>query len=186
MYEIFLSNSVNSKKTQNVNEEFILKYNDYSCEQLNSLWKEIGLGSYYDGLFKIIEPDDLKDIINQCYIMDDDESLLPFMCTAFGDVFAYVKNIRYGTSLIIPDNFIAIFNKVIPNQSFLKGWFDLENYGSVKEKVGELNFDECYGYFPTLSMGGNESIDNISIVKMIPYIDMNVQMIDIFERADKW
>lgn len=23
--------------------------------------------------------------------MDDDESLLPFMCTAFGDVFAYVK-----------------------------------------------------------------------------------------------
>lgn len=53
MYEIFLSNSVNSKKTQNVNEEFILKYNDYSCEQLNSLWKEIGLGSYYDGLFKL-------------------------------------------------------------------------------------------------------------------------------------
>lgn len=86
--------------------------------------------------------------------------------------------------MIIPDNFIAIFNKVIPNQSFLKGWFDLENYGSVKEKVGELNFDECYGYFPTLSMGGNESIENISIVKMIPYIDMNVQMIDIFERAD--
>lgn len=33
--------------------------------------------------------------------------------------------------------------------------------------------------------GGNESIDNISIVKMIPYIDMNVQMIDVFERADK-
>ena len=196
MYEMFLFNSVNSKITQTVNEEFILKYSDYSCEQLNSLWKEVGLGSYYNGLFKIIEPNDLKDIINQCYIMDDDESLLPFMCTAFGDVFAYVKNkrfgnyvvflnIRYGTSLIIPDNFVAIFNKVIPNQSFLKGWFDLENYAFVKEKIGEIDFDECYGYFPTLSMGGNESIDNISIVKMIPYIDMNVQMIDVFERADK-
>ena len=87
MYEMFLFNSVNSKITQNVNEEFILKYSDYSCEQLNSLWKEVGLGSYYNGLFKVIEPNDLKDIINQCYIMDDDESLLPFMCTAFGDVF---------------------------------------------------------------------------------------------------
>ena len=179
MYEMFLFNSVNSKITQNVNEEFILKYSDYSCEQLNSLWKEVGLGSYYNGLFKIIEPDDLKDIINQCYIMDDDESLLPFMCTAFGDVFAYVKNKRFG-------NYVAIFNKVIPNQSFLKGWFDLENYAFVKEKIGEIDFDECYGYFPTLSMGGNESIDNISIVKMIPYIDMNVQMIDVFERADKF
>lgn len=40
--------------------------------------------------------------------------------------------------------------------------------------------------FPCIINGGNESIDNISIVKMIPYIDMNVQMIDIFERADKW
>ena len=68
MYEMFLFNSVNSKITQNVNEEFILKYSDYSCEQLNSLWKEVGLGSYYNGLFKIIEPNDLKDIINQCYI----------------------------------------------------------------------------------------------------------------------
>lgn len=56
-------------------------------------------------------------------------------------------NIRYGTSLIIPDNFVAIFNKVIPNQSFLKGWFDLENYAFVKRKIGEIDFDECYGYF---------------------------------------
>ena len=100
MYEMFLFNSVNSKITQNVNEEFILKYSDYSCEQLNSLWKEVGLGSYYNGLFKIIEPNDLKDIINQCYIMDDDESLLPFMCTAFGDVFAYVKNKRFGNYVV--------------------------------------------------------------------------------------
>ena len=60
------------------------------------------------------------------------------------------------------------------------------NKWEVKEKIGEIDFDECYGYFPTLSMGGNESIDNISIVKMIPYIDMNVQMIDVFERADKF
>ena len=100
MYEMFLFNSVNSKITQNVNEEFILKYSDYSCEQLNSLWKEVGLGSYYNGLFKVIEPNDLKDIINQCYIMDDDESLLPFMCTAFGDVFAYVKNKKFGNYVV--------------------------------------------------------------------------------------
>lgn len=93
MYEIFLSNSVISKKTQNVNEEFILKYNDYSCEQLNSLWKEIGLGSYYDGLFKIIEPDDLKDIINQCYIMDDDESLLP-LCVQHLVMFSLMLKIK--------------------------------------------------------------------------------------------
>ena len=93
MYEMFLFNSVNSKITQNVNEEFILKYSDYSCEQLNSLWKEVGLGSYYNGLFKIIEPDDLKDIINQCYIMDDDESLLP-LCVLLSVMFLLMLRIK--------------------------------------------------------------------------------------------
>ena len=79
MYEIFLSKSVNSKITQNVNGKFILQYNDYSYDQLNSLWKEAGLGSYCDGLFKIINPADLKDVLNDCYIMDYDKSFLPFV-----------------------------------------------------------------------------------------------------------
>lgn len=196
MYEIFLSKSVNSKITQNVNDKFILQYNDYSYDQLNSLWKEAGLGSYCDGLFKIINPADLKDALNNCYIMDYDKSFLPFMCTAFGDVFAYAKNeklgnyivflsIRYGTYLILPDNLVALLNKIIFNNSFLKGWFDLSDYSFVKDKIGEIDIDECYGYFPALSMGGSENIDNINIVKMFPYIDMITQMTGRFKRADK-
>ena len=139
MYEEFLEKSLNSKK-QAVDDAFIAKYADLSYPELTALWQEVGLGSYCDGMLKIINPSDYQDVLNSCYVMDYDKSFLPFMCTVFGDVFAYVENsklnnyivylnVRYGTYLILPDNLVLLLNKIIFNKSILKGWLDLENYG---------------------------------------------------------
>ena len=195
MYEEFLEKSLNNKR-QAVDDTFIAKYADLSYPELNILWQEVGLGSYCNGLFKLINPSDYQDVINSCYEKEDDKSFLPFMCTAFGDVFAYVKNprlnnyvvylnVRYGTYLILPDNLAALLNKIIFNQSFLKGWFDLENYSVMQEKLGTPDFDECFGYSPLLTMGGSENLENIKIVKTLPYIDINTQTIGRFKSADK-
>ena len=196
MYEEFLEKSLNSKR-QAVDDTFIAKYADLSYPELNTLWQEVGLGSYCNGLFKLINPSDYQDVINSCFEKEDDQSFLPFMCTAFGDLFAYVKNprlnnyvvylnVRYGTYLILPANLRAIFNKVMVNQSFLKGWFDLENYPVIQEKLGTPDNDECFGYSLLLAMGGSEDIENIKIVKTIPYIDICTQTIGEFEVADKY
>ncbi|WP_347284619.1 T6SS immunity protein Tdi1 domain-containing protein, partial [Lactobacillus taiwanensis] len=131
-----------------------------------------------------------------CYVMEYDKSFLPFMCTAFGDVFAYVKNpklnnyivylnVRYGTYLILPDNLVLLLNKIIFNKSTLKGWFDLENYPVIQEKLGTPNIDECFGYSLLLAMGGSENFENIEIVKTLPYIDISTQTIGRFTRSDK-
>lgn len=195
MYENFLEKNLNSIR-QAVDDTFIAKYADMSYAGLTTLWQEAGLGSYCNGMLKIINPSDYQDALNSCYVMDYDKSFLPFMCTAFGDVFAYVKNpklnnyivylnIRYGTYLILPDNLAALLNKIIFNQSFLKGWFDLENYSVMQEKLGTPDFDECFGYSPLLTMGGSENLENIKIVKTLPYIDINTQTIGRFKSADK-
>ena len=195
MYEKFLEKNLNSIR-QAVDDTFIAKYADMSYAELTTLWQEAGLGSYCNGMLKIINPSDYQDVLNSCYVMDYDKSFLPFMCTAFGDVFAYVKNpklnnyivylnIRYGTYLILPDNLAALLNKIIFNQSFLKGWFDLENYSVMQEKLGTPDFDECFGYSPLLTMGGSENLENIKIVKTLPYIDINTQTISRFKSADK-
>lgn len=164
--------------------------------ELNILWQEVGLGSYCNGLFKLINPSDYQDVINSCYEKEDDKSFLPFMCTAFGDVFAYVKNpkldnyivylnVRYGTYLILPDNLVLLLNKIIFNKSTLKGWFDLENYPAIQEKIGTPGFDECFGYSPLLAMGGSESLENVKIVKTLPYIDISTQTIGRFKDCDR-
>ena len=195
MYEKFLVKNLNSIR-QAVDDTFIAKYADMSYAELTTLWQEAGLGSYCNGMLKIINPSDYQDVLNSCYVMDYDKSFLPFMCTAFGDVFAYVKNpklnnyivylnIRYGTYLFHRDNLAALLNKIIFNQSFLKGWFDLENYSVMQEKLGTPDFDECFGYSPLLTMGGSENLENIKIVKTLPYIDINTQTIGRFKSADK-
>ena len=197
MYENFKLKSVNSETIQIVDSDFLLKYSDCSYEQLTVLWKEMGRGCYCDKMLKIINPSDYIDALNSCYKMDYDESFLPFICTAFGDIFAYVKNqkignyivflnLRYGTYLILPDNLDLLLNKIIFNESTLKGWFDLDNYSSIKEKVGETGFNECYGYFPALVMGGDGDFDTIKIVDTLTYIDTITQMIGKFECANKF
>uniref|UniRef100_UPI00359C3416 T6SS immunity protein Tdi1 domain-containing protein n=1 Tax=Bacteroides caccae TaxID=47678 RepID=UPI00359C3416 len=195
MYEIFLEKNLNSIR-QAVDDTFIAKYADLSYPELTTLWQEVGLGSYCDGMLKIINPPDYQEVLNSCYAMDYDKSFLPFMCTAFGDVFAYVKNpklnnyivylnVRYGTYLILPDNLAALLNKIIFNRSFLKGWFDLEYYPTIQEKLGTPDFDECFGYSPLLAMGGSENLENIEIVKTLSYIDISTQTIGRFKRSDK-
>ena len=191
MYEEFLEKSLNSKK-QAVDDVFIAKYADLSYPELTALWQEVGLGSYCDGMLKIINPSDYQDVLNSCYVMDYDKLFLPFMCTVFGDVFAYVENsklnnyivylnVRYGTYLILPDNLVLLLNKIIFNKSILKGWFDLENYPAMQEVIGTPDYDECFGYSPLLAMGGSESIDNVRIVKTLPYIDISTQTIGRFK-----
>ena len=45
MYEEFLEKSLNSKR-QAVDDTFIAKYADLSYPELNTLWQEVGLGSF--------------------------------------------------------------------------------------------------------------------------------------------
>ena len=195
MYEKFLEKNLNSIR-QAVDDTFIAKYADLSYNQLTTLWQEVGLGNYCDGMLKIINPSDYQDVLNSCYVMDYDKSFLPFMCTAFGDVFAYVKNpklnnyiiylnVRYGTYKILTDNLALLLNRIIFNQGCLEGWFDLENYPVMQEKLGTPDFDECFGYSPLLVMGGSENLEYIKIVKTLPYIDINTQTIGIFKQSDK-
>ena len=195
MYEKFLEKNLNSIR-QSVDDTFIAKYADLSYTELTTLWQEVGLGSYCDGMLKIINPSDYQYVLNSCYVMEYDKSFLPFMCTAFGDVFAYVKNpklnnyivylnVRYGTYLILPDNLVLLLNKIIFNKSTLNGWFDLENYPTIQEKLGTPDFDECFGYSPLLVMGGSENLENIEIVKALSYIDISTQTIGRFKRSDK-
>ena len=99
MYEEFLEKNLNSIR-QAVDDAFIAKYADFSYPELTTLWQEVGLGSYCNGLFKLINSSDYQDVINSCYVMEYDKSLLPFMCTAFGDAFAYVKNPRLNNYVV--------------------------------------------------------------------------------------
>lgn len=65
----------------------------------------------------------------------------------------------------------------------LKRNFDLKvsDFSKLVDSLGLPAEDECYGYIPALALGGNKSLKNIQVVKMLPYIDMIAQMIGAFD-----
>lgn len=196
MYEEFLSQNIDCAR-QVVDDAFLAKYAHKAPKELITLWQEVGLGTFGDGLFRIVSPDDYQDFVDT-YIEDREkyfEYLLPFMTTAFGDIFVWVKdicqnreyvifiNVRSGDWNIITSRMDLLFSLYIISEECLKRYFDLKvsDFSKLVDRLGLPAEDECYGYVPALALGGSKSLKNIQVVKMLPYIDMIAQMIGAFD-----
>lgn len=192
MYEKFLERNTNCI-SQTVDDVFLARYAGIAPENLMALWKEAGVGMFCDGLFRIINPEEFQVFADEYNSDSSNKTVLPFMVTTFGDLFAYVDNsiigdfvmyinVRYGTEKILSNNIALLLNKCVFNKSIQEAWFKVERYGEIKDKVGMPQVDECLGYVPALALGGAETDDNIQILKTVPYIEIIAQSLGKFER----
>lgn len=196
MYEKFLSLNTECAR-QAVDKAFIAKYANIAPKELVTLWQEVGLGIFCNGVFRIVSPDDYQDFVDT-YIEDKEryfEYSLPFMTTAFGDVFVWVKdifqnreyaifiNVRSGNWSIITSRIDLLFSLYMADEKWLKKFFDLKvtDFSKLTDKLGIPKVDECFGYVPALALGGSKSLKNVQIVKMLPYIDIIAQTIGAFD-----
>lgn len=196
MYEKFLSLNTECAR-QAVDKAFIAKYANIAPKELVTLWQEVGLGIFCNGVFRIVSPDDYQDFVDT-YIEDKEryfEYSLPFMTTAFGDVFVWVKdifqnreyaifiNVRSGNWSIITSRIDLLFSLYMADEKWLKKFFDLKvtDFSKLTDKLGIPKVDECLGYVPALALGGSKSLKNVQIVKMLPYIDIIAQTIGAFD-----
>lgn len=196
MYEEFLSQNIDCAR-QIADDAFFAKYANKAPKELIALWQEVGLGIFGDGLFRIVPPNDYQDFVDT-YIKNKEkyfEYLLPFMTTAFGDIFVWVKdifqnreyvifiNVRNGDWNIVTSRMDLLFSLYIVSEECLKRNFDLKvsDFSKLVDRLGLPAEDECYGYVPALALGGSKSLKNIQVVKMLPYIDIIAQMIGAFD-----
>ena len=196
MYENFLSQNMECAR-QVVDDAFLAKYADAAPKEFITLWQEVGLGIFCNGLFRVVSPDDYQDFVDT-YIEDKDkyfEYLLPFMTTAFGDIFVWVKdifqnreyvifmNVRSGNWDIVTSRMDLLFSLYMAEAKGLKKFFDLQvaDFSKLVDSLGVPAEDECYGYVPALVLGGSKSLKNIQVVKMLPYIDIIAQTIGAFD-----
>lgn len=196
MYEKFLNQNIDSAR-QIADDAFFAKYANTAPKELITLWQEVGLGIFSNGLFRIVSPDDYQDFVDT-YIEDNEkyfEYLLPFMTTAFGDIFVWVKdifqnreyvifiNVRSGNWSIVTSRMELLFSLYLVSEGCLKRFFNLKvsDFSKLVDSLGLPAEDECYGYVPALALGGSKSIKNIQVVKMLPYIDIIAQMIGAFD-----
>ena len=191
MYERFLENNADAIR-QPVDAAEIAKYTGRVPEQLLVLWQEAGRGTFCGGMVRLVDPADYQAFVDRYFRKAWNESAVPFLVTAFGDLFACVKsqplgdhivflNIRYGTFQILPNRPEILCNIHLFDK---RHYYALDRYPEIREKAGTPQPDECLGYVPPLALGGTEEDGNIQRLKLLPYIQEIAQVIGDFEPED--
>ena len=143
-------------------------------------------------MVRLVDPADYQAFVDRYFRKAWNESAVPFLVTAFGDLFACVKsqplgdhivflNIRYGTFQILPNRPEILCNIHLFDK---RHYYALDRYPEIREKAGTPQPDECLGYVPPLALGGTEEDGNIQRLKLLPYIQEIAQVIGDFEPED--
>ncbi|MCM1269973.1 MAG: DUF1851 domain-containing protein [Ruminococcus flavefaciens] len=166
-----------------VDNMIINRYTKKIPESLMEIWMKCGLGSFWDGYIKIINPDDYIDLLKSSYFRGD--VAIPIMVTAFGDIITWEKNkyvgiveYRYGKSEIMISDF-DLFLFLLNDSSFTDKFFQFNKYQEALRRYGKLAMDESFGYVPILALGGKENVDNIKKVKTKEHIALITDLIGL-------
>ena len=64
---------------------------------------------------------------------------------------------------------------------YVEKFFELDQYEKAVAKLGELFFDECFGYTPLLGFGGKKNVENLEKVNAKVHIELITQMMGRIE-----
>jgi hypothetical protein len=177
-------NTIDSKEAS---KESIERFTNVLPDSLIQLWKEDGWAGYADGLIWTIDPAKYKSILSKWVEIGADG--VPFLRTAFGDIIFWDFEAQFGNivnfidvrhqefDIICTEGIEYLFDNAICDENYFYDLIQAHNFSEALEKLGHLKSDECYGYEPILALGGDESIDNLKIVKFDVHLDILTQSV---------
>lgn len=161
--------------------DLILQYESLLPPKLIQLWQEHGFGSMADGYLKIVNPADFEASLKEIYSPVFKNPIVMF-ATGMADLviwennYTVLLNCRYGLSKVIESGF-NYFLEDINDKEFIDDELKGGNYSIAKNKLGDIAFDECFGYVPLLGAGGAEKVENLQKVKIKEHISIMAQMV---------
>lgn len=161
-------------KIEDATEDLIKEYEEKLPVEVIDIWREYGFGTFYNGYLKVINPNDYQELLERSYFRGDVS--IPIFATAFGDLITWEKNqfigivqYRYGENHIIADGF-EFFMDDVKDGELDEEYLSIRQYNAAVKKLGDLEYDECFGYVPILALGGKESVNNLKKVKIREHI----------------
>lgn len=165
-------------------EDVIERYQNVVSDEIIALWKEYGCCSTEDGYFKIVNPDDFIDIVDEIYDGEEDEPIA-VLVTGMADIIVYDNegyftyiDIRHQQCGIIGNDFSVTMRRM-KTADFRRVVLSWNPYEEAVKKYGIPEYDECFAYEPLLSLGGNENVDNMKRANLIVHLDIVSQLQDI-------
>lgn len=170
-----------AQKGIDMEQKILSKYETILPGELIEIWENYGLGSLLGGYLKVINPESYQELLNNTYFRA--KISIPILTTAFGDIITleegqYIGMVKYknGNFVMLAKNFKRFMHN-LEDDYFLEKYFQIPQYVEAVKKLGELEYDECFGYVPLLGLGGNEKVDNLDKVKIKEHIELISQMV---------
>ncbi len=174
---------VKIEKGPDVKPELFQKYKQILPDELMEIWREYGFASILNGYMKFINPDEYQQFLKDTYFRGNIS--VPILVTAFGDIITFEQGKYIGIVKYKERDFDLItkrfesFMRYIEEESFCNENFELPKYAKALEKLGRLEYDECYGYIPLLSESGRRrwGVNNLRKVKICEHVVLMSQLI---------
>lgn len=167
------------KLYKKVEKETINKYRNIVGEDVIEIWEKYGFGSTFYGYFKIINPDDYQDLLEETYIMPFDD--VPVFVTGMGDIITCdsmgslaILDYRHQRSEVLWTQKEIEWDYFF--DTYCEKYWQWNPYFEAVKKYGEPKYDECFGYEPLLSLGGNETVENLKKVNFEVHITIMGQI----------
>jgi len=150
-------------------------------EDLVALWRKDGWASYGDGLFWTVNPQEFVEIAKEWTIVPTEA--IVFGRSAFGNLYLVDNgnvlrlDIQWGKLAELGPSTYVFLNSTIKQTRFQKVTLKSDLFKIVRERLGSLTMDECYGLFPSLPLGGNDDDPNAyQRVKVREYLTLLAQI----------
>ncbi|WP_198116527.1 GAD-like domain-containing protein [Massilia rhizosphaerae] len=187
-FEYFVSKFGEATNQVSVPVETIEKWRTKLPDQLLTYWQEEGWGSYANGLFWIVNPDDYEDLVDEWLedtLLEQIDAFHVVGRTAFGNL--YVCGEHSGVNMTISGPLNAIFalpKDLKPKSKEDQDWSvksfiglsisecDLKDesgtplFEQALAKLGPLAADEMYGFEPAIVLGGKMRLENLVKLKL--------------------
>ena len=162
-----------------IDADIIEKYRSRVSDEIIEMWNEYGEGSFCNGYFRIVNPDDYAELLQESYFKG--AAVVPLFVTSFGDVIVYDED--YVTCIYFREHDFRVMNKglklffrYLKVDGFKNDYLDIKLYEEAKEKFGALKSDESYCFVPILPLGGKKNVKNLEIGKTREHIELITQM----------
>jgi hypothetical protein len=183
MFEKFFEKYPQVEVVEKPTESQITSYDSVLPDPIRLLWKQFGWGEFMGGYMRLLNPQSFSEFSKK-YISFEPLEHTPWAVSVYGDLFTYKSdgylyffNYRYSSFDIIGSekNIDILFNYKFADEKYILDRFKSSSFQAAKDRLGLPGFDQCYGYFPLLALGGRESVDSLQIVDLQVHMELMAQ-----------
>jgi hypothetical protein len=179
-FELFLKMHGPGVKCRQVSEETARRYQTELPSALIQHWLEAGWCGYADGLLWIVNPEDLREPMLE-WLGPGKANAKAIARTAFGDIILWDGNavcyldVNVNHVFNVTQDIEIFFIVSLRDKQYLDSPIGRKQFRRARQRLGPLEPDEVYGYFPAIALGGPGTVESLQRVKLREYLSILAQ-----------